>query len=155
MPLDGPFIGSEALARGLVTKHHLRARCQAVFPDVYLPEHLEPTLAHRTRAAWLWSRRGGVVAGAAAAGVHGVRWIPDDEPIELVWSNARPPTGIITRRDRLGEGEVQRLRGLPVTTPVRTAFDLGRLTHGERGVARLDALGNATRFDPGLVLEVG
>lgn len=45
MPLDGPFIGSEALAPGLVTKHHLRARCQAVFPDVYLLEHLEPTLA--------------------------------------------------------------------------------------------------------------
>ncbi|CAA0132081.1 Uncharacterised protein [Mycolicibacterium vanbaalenii] len=154
MPLDGPFIGSEALARGLVKKHHLRSRYQAVFPDVYLPEHLEPTLAHRTRAAWLWSRRRGVVAGAAAAGLHGAQWIPDDEPIELVWSNARPPTGLVTRRDRLQDGEVQWLRGLPVTTPVRTAFDIGRLTRGERGIARLDALGNVSRFDPERVLEL-
>ncbi|MCH9731128.1 MAG: hypothetical protein K0U84_15870 [Actinomycetia bacterium] len=158
--LNEVFIGSEARARGLVRKHQLRSDYRAIFPGVYLPNAMEPTLAQRTRAAWLWSGRRAVIAGAAAAGIHGAKWIDDDEPIELVWSNARPPSGIRTRRDRLDEGEVQRVRDrldegevrrawqLPVTSPVRTAFDVGRLTRGELGVARLDALGHATGFDP-------
>lgn len=152
--LNGAFIGSEALAAGLVRKHQLRSGYQAIFPDVYVPNAMAPTLAQRTRAAWLWSGRRAVIAGAAAAAIHGAKWIDDDEPIELVWSNSRPPAGIRTRRDRLGDGEVRRVQRLPVTTPVRTAFDVGRLTRGERGIARLDALGNATAFDPEAVLEL-
>lgn len=152
--LEGPFIGSEALTAGLVKKHQLRSHYRAVLPGVYVPARSEPTLAQRTIAAWLWSGRQGVIAGSAAAALHGAKWIPGDEQIELIWSNARPPAGVSTRRDGLRSGEVQRLRGLPVTTPVRTAFDLGRLTRGEKGVARLDALGNATRFDPGAVLDL-
>ena len=152
--LNEVFIGSEARARGLVRKHQLRSHYRPIFPGVYLPKAMEPTLAQRTRAAWLWSGRRGVIAGAAAAGVHGAKWIDDDEPIELVWSNARPPSGIRTRRDRLGDGEFRRVRNLPVTTPVRTAFDVGRLTPGELGIARLDALGHATGFDPDEVLAV-
>ncbi|MCH9734622.1 MAG: hypothetical protein K0U78_08735 [Actinomycetia bacterium] len=158
--LNEVFIGSEALACGLVRKHQLRSDHRAIFPGVYRPKAMELTLAQRTRAAWLWSARGAVIAGAAAAGIYGAKWIDDDEPVELVWPNARPPSGIRTRRDRLGEGEVRRVadrldegevrrvRHLPVTTPARTAFDIGRLTRGELGVARLDALGQATGFDP-------
>ena len=158
--LDGPFIGSEALTDGLVKKHQLRSHYRALFPnvyvsnDVYVAHGMALTLAKRAQAAWLWSGRRAVIAGAAAAGMHGTKWICDDEPVELIWSNARPPAGISTRRDRLDDEEVQRLRGLPVTTPVRTAFDLGRLVRGEQGVARLDALGNATRFDPDAVLDL-
>ncbi len=152
--LNEVFIGSEARARGLVRKHQLRSDYRAIFPGVYRPKAMELTLAQRTRAAWLWSGRRAVIAGAAAAGMYGAKWIDDDEPIELVWSNARPPSGIRTRRDRLGEGEVRRVRHLPVTTPLRTAFDVGRLTRGELGVARLDALGHATGFDPEAVRAV-
>ncbi|MCH9642466.1 MAG: hypothetical protein K0U71_12305 [Actinomycetia bacterium] len=152
--LDGPFVGSAAVADGLVKKHQLRSQYRAVFPDVYVPNGTEPTLGQRTKAAWLWSGRKAVIAGAAAAGMHGAKWIPDDEPVELIWSNTRPPPGIITRRDRLAGGEVQWLRGLAVTTAARTAFDAGRLTRGDRGVARLDALGNSTRFDTDAVLDL-
>ncbi|WP_238994603.1 hypothetical protein [Mycolicibacterium chubuense] len=149
-----PFLGSEAVASGRLKKHHLRARFCAIFPDVYVPAGVEPSLLQRAVGAWLWSRRRGVIAGAAAASVHGARWIPDDEPIEMVWSNARPPAGIVTRRDALCEDEVVRVAGLPVTTPERTAFDIGRLTRGDKGVARLDALGNATRFGADSVLRL-
>jgi hypothetical protein len=38
------------------------------------------------------------------------------------------------------------LHGMRVTTPARTAFDLGRLIDGDEGIERLDALGNATAF---------
>jgi hypothetical protein len=146
--VDAPFIGSEALRDGVVAnKHQLRTRFRALYPDVYLPDGVSPTLSQRATAAWLWTRRGGVVAGLAAAAMHGARWIADDVPIELIWANPRPPRGIVTRRDRLGPKECQLMAGLPVTTPERTAFDVGRLIGGDRAVAHLDALGNVTRFD--------
>jgi hypothetical protein len=146
--MDGPFIGSEALRDGIVAnKHQLRTRFRSLYPDVYLPKGVSPTLAQRTTAAWLWTRRRGVVAGLAASALHRARWITDDAPVELIWANARPPQGIVTRRDRLAAEERQLVAGIPLTTPERTAFDLGRLINGDDAVAYLDALGNATRFD--------
>ena len=59
-----------------------------------------------------------------------------------------------SRRDRLAKGESQFVGGVPVTTPERTAFDLGRLIRGDQAVARLDALGNATGFDASAVVEL-
>ena len=153
--MDDLFIGSEALREGTVAnKHQFRTRFRALYPDVYLAGDAPPTLAQRTIGAWLWTRRRGVVAGEAAAAMHGAQWITDDIPIELIWSNARPPDEISTRRDRLGPGESQLIAGLAVTTSERTAFDIGRLTGGEGGISRLDALGNATRFDRAAVKEL-
>jgi hypothetical protein len=143
-----PFIGTEALRLGVVAnKHQLRTRFQRLYPDVYLPDGVTPTLKQRTMAAWLWTGRRGVVAGLAAAAMHGTRWIADDVPVELIWTNARTPRGITTRRDRLSPAEHQLVDGIAVTTPERTAFDLGRLIRDDVAVARLDALGNVTRFD--------
>jgi hypothetical protein len=83
---EEPFIGSEALRQGTVAnKHVLRMRYRWLYPDVYLAGEVPPTLAQRTMGAWLWTRRRGVVAGAAAAAIHGTRWIPDDIPVELIW----------------------------------------------------------------------
>jgi hypothetical protein len=145
--MNKPIIGSEALREGTVAnKHVLRTRYRPLFPDVYLAGDAPPTLAQRTIGAWLWTRRQGIVAGAAAAAIHGTRWIADDSPVELIWSNARPPDGITTRRDRLAPGESRWAAGLTVTTPERTAFDIGRLVGGDDAITQLDALGNATRF---------
>jgi very-short-patch-repair endonuclease len=152
--LAWPFIGSEALAAGRLRKHQLRAHYRPLFPNVYIPDGVTPTLIQRSTAAWLWTGRGGVIAGAAAAALHGARWIPDTEPVELVWRNARPPAGILTRRDRLEAAEIIQLGGLRVTSVARTAFDVGRLTRGDNAVVRLDALGNATAFDVTAVLEL-
>jgi hypothetical protein len=84
-----PFIGSEALATGLVNRHELRRYYRAVMPNVHLDKRTEPSLRDRTCAAWLWSRRQGVVAGLAASDLHGSRWVDDDVPVELIYSNAR------------------------------------------------------------------
>lgn len=145
MALD-PFIGSEAVAAGAVAKHQLRARYRAVFPDVYTGQ-AGLSLHARTRAAWLWTHRHGVVAGVAASAVYGAKWVDDDVPIELIWGNARTPTGIITRRDLLLGAECRPIDGMLVTTPARTAFDLGRRGPITRAVARLDALTRATGLD--------
>jgi len=149
-----PFIGSEALAKGVVNRHELRRYYRAVMPNIYLDQRAEPSLRDRSRAAWLWSRRQGVVSGLAASDLHGSRWVDDDVPVELIYSNARAPQGVVTRDDLLLEEEIQRLNGLPVTTPERTAFDLGRRDRIGRAVERLDALARATDFKASAVAEL-
>lgn len=142
-----PFLGSEARAGGLLSWYELGRYYTALFPDVYLDKRVAATLADRIVAAWLWSRRHAVIAGAAAAALHGARWVDADTDVELIWRNARAPEGVVTRADALLDGEVRRLRGLPVTTVERTAFDLGRRGSLVAAVARLDALANATHVD--------
>jgi hypothetical protein len=113
---------------------------------VYAAKGQQLSLRHRTEGAWLWSRRRAIVAGVAASALHGAQWVDPDVPIELVWSNTRPPRGIVAREQLLADDEVARVAGLPVTTPVRTAYDLGRHLPRGQGVARLDALMRATPF---------
>lgn len=144
--IEGPFIGSEALASGALNRHQLRRFHQAIMPNVYLDKRLEPSLRQRTVAAWLWSGRQAVIAGLAASAVHGAKWVDDDSPVELIWRNGRSPTGVVTRDDLLLSGEYRRYEALPVTTPERTAFDLGRRDRIGTAVARLDALAAATGF---------
>ncbi|OBF07209.1 hypothetical protein A5730_12530 [Mycobacterium sp. ACS4054] len=152
--MEKPFIGSEALAMGVVTRHQLRTRFRAVFPNVYLPNDVMPTLDGRIAAAWLWSGRRAVITGAAAASLHGSRWIPDDVPIELAFNRSRAPRGVLTRRYALIDGETQVVRGMLVTTPERTAFDIGRRGAIRSAVVRLDALARATGFKVDDVLKV-
>ncbi|MCW2688874.1 MAG: hypothetical protein JWR37_3764 [Mycobacterium sp.] len=119
-----------------------------MFPDVYLSRQHQPSLRQRTIAAWLWSHRQGVVAGAAAAALHGSRWIDDNAVIELIHPNPRAPRGVVTRRDVLMDNEYQALAGLSATTPERTAFDIGRRGPLGMAVARFDALARATEVKP-------
>ena len=143
---DKPFVGSEALANGFVRKHELRSHYRTIFPDVYVAKDAELTLHQRAVAGWLWSHRHGVIAGLTASALHGSKWVDDGEPIELIWQNARRPPGLRTYDMRLFEGEFVRRRGILLTTPQRTAFDIGRRGRLDDAIARLDALGNATGF---------
>jgi hypothetical protein len=145
---DGPFVGSDAVRAGVLGKYELRSEFTPVFPDVYLHRDVEPVLVHRARAAWLWSHREGVVAGLTASALHGAKWVDDSLPIELVWPNARAPTGMRTYDYRLPTDEFAVFDGMRITTPERTAFDIGRRRGDVEPVARLDALGNATPFHP-------
>jgi very-short-patch-repair endonuclease len=143
--MDGePFIGSEALAAGRLSRHELRRYHRAVMPGVYVDRRAEASLRRRTAAAWLWTQREGVIAGLAAASLHGSKWIDDDVPVELIWRNARTPPGVVTRADMLIADEVLSLDGLLVTSAARTGFDLGRRGPFVAAVARLDALIRAT-----------
>lgn len=102
------------------------------------------TTTDRARAAVLWSKGGGVVAGVTASALHGARWVGNDEPIELIWRNQHAPAGVVTRNERIAADEIVVLDGIATTALHRTALDLGR--HLARGpaVARLDALAHAT-----------
>jgi len=142
-----PFIGSEALASGTLTRHQLRSRFVAVHPDVYLPAGADLTARTRAYAAWLWSRRRGVVAGQSASVLHGAKWVDDRTPAQLLYQHRRPPQGIRIWLDRVADDEVQLVAGMAATTPARTAFDLACRNPIGKSVAALDALARATRLD--------
>ena len=146
MAMHKVFVGSEALRGGKLSRYQLRTEFRAIYPDIYVPHWTSPSLRMRSEAAWLWSGRRGILAGLAAAALHGSNWIDDDEPVELIWRNQHSPDGVITRNQRFADDEVTRVARLPVTTPARTAFDLGRLLRTGEAMARLDALMRARPF---------
>lgn len=134
------------MAQGKLTEYALRRWHRPVFRDVYVPKAHDLTLLDRIEGAWLRSRRNGVVAGKAASALHGARWVDRDVPVELIWRNTRPPPGLVARDDTIGDDEVTRVAGLPVTTVARTAYDLARRLPRGQALARLDALMHATPF---------
>jgi very-short-patch-repair endonuclease len=146
------FIGGEAIASADLTRHELGRWYEPIYPGVYAAQGQQLSLRHRTEGAWLWSRRRAIVAGVAASALHGAQWVDADVPIELIWSNTRPPRGIVAREQLLADDEATRVAGLPVTTLVRTAYDVGRYLPRGQAVARLDALMRATPFSTGDVL---
>lgn len=154
MTNDQPFVGSEALADGRLRRHQLRSRFQPVFPDVYCVRGVHLTVQQRAKAAWLWSHQHGVLAGLTASALHGSKWMGDDLPVELIWSNARPPHGVRTYNLQLQADEFGLVDGLPATTPERTAFDIGRRGAVGAAVARIDALMQATGVKTGDIAEL-
>lgn len=142
--MSEPFIGREAITRGKLTRGQLRARYVAVHPGVYAPRGAPRTLLLNASAAWLWTGRHGIIAGRAAAALHGAKWVDATTPIEIIAEHGRRRAGVIVREERVGDDEVVYIGDLPVTSPARTAFDLARHLPRDAAVAHLDALGAAT-----------
>ena len=140
------FIGSEAVAKGVVTRRELRRWYRPLYPNVHRQRSSDPSLSDKTVGAWLWSKRNGIITGVAASALHGAEWVDDDVAVELLWNSTRPPRGIICRNERISDDEWEVVGGLPVATPARTAFDLGRYLKRGPAIARLDALMRAAPF---------
>jgi hypothetical protein len=132
------FVGTEMLARGGLTRGQLRWNYRTIFPDVYAPKATPPSLWRNTVGAWLWSGRNGVIAGRAAAALHGDPWVDATTPIEMIWRCARPPLGIVVRNERIEADEIIDLGNVSVTSPARTALDLGRHLPRDVAVTHLD-----------------
>jgi hypothetical protein len=151
-----PFIGTEALSTGTVTRRALASRHNMVYRNVYLRKGVELTPERRAIAAWLWSERNATVAGMSAAALHGSRWIDSELPAELIRREACEVGGIVIHRGQLRDDEICVLHGIPSTTPARTAFDIGRRDRLETAIIHVDALANATGLkseDVGRVAE--
>jgi REase_MTES_1575 len=142
--LDWPFRGTDALAARLVTPHRLRTDFGAVHRNVYVPRGQKLTPVTRAVAAWLWSGRTATLAGLSAAALHRTAWIDDWLPAELNRRSRDKVRGIIVHSDTLDDDETSVCDGIRLTTPARTAFDLGRRKGMIAAVIRLDALMHAT-----------
>lgn len=141
---DWPFRGTEALAAGLITPHELRTRFDSVYRNVYVPRGQPLTPVTRAVAAWLWSGRAATVAGLSAAALHRTAWIDPWLPAELNRRARDKTPGILLHSDALWDDEVCVRDGIQMTTPARTAFDLGRRKTLINNVIRIDALMHAT-----------
>jgi Protein of unknown function (DUF559) len=141
-----PFTWSEAYAAGLsrdrLTDLIDNGKVRRVLQGVYQPASLPDTLENRCRAAALVMRPFGVFCDRTAAWLHGVDTF-DYRELEIL-----PPLETFVLRDRSrtrrkgcqgGERDLDStdlcvIDGIRVTTPLRTALDLGC------GLGRRDAL---------------
>ncbi|MCP9622793.1 DUF559 domain-containing protein [Nocardia otitidiscaviarum] len=147
--LEGPFPGAWARAAGVVTRWELRHDFVRVFPDVYLRRGVVLDAAGIARAAAHWAKGSAVVVGCSAAALHGTRWLEPTRPAELARpEHAKPPPGIHVTRMTLAAHECCDVDGFRVTTPARTAFDIGRRLPREQALPIVDALCAATGLQP-------
>ncbi len=154
--LDGPFLGSAAVAAGLLTPTQLRGKRYApVFRDVFVPADAEQDLRLRSTAAFLLAPALGVLAGHSAAELLGAHCSPINAPAELIAprGDVRPRRGLVIRQYTLDEHEVGTVAGCRVTTPLRTAWDLGRRLRLVEAVVAVDALARLGRFAPAALLH--
>ena len=142
-----PFIGSEATASGALTRHVLRRDFVALHRDVYLRRGVAVTATRKARAAWLRSRRRGILAGHSAAALHGAKWIDAGLPATIIDCNRRPTTGVNAWNVGVEEDEIVVVSGMRVTNPARTALDLARRYPVDEAMPVLDSLARATRLD--------
>ncbi|GGK81026.1 hypothetical protein Ppa06_56100 [Planomonospora parontospora subsp. parontospora] len=171
----GPFQGTQAVRAGLLTPSELRNPCWVrIYRDVYVHEGVEITLDVRIAAAALLLPRGGAIGGHAGAWLHGADLLPYarpagmsapySDPAGTVIEAVVPPdaalhsrAGVTVRRAVLAPGEVTAVRGVPVLTPLRLAFDLARTAPDiTEAVVAVDALARTPRrrhFAPAALLE--
>ena len=139
-----PFVGTEAIDAGTFTERELRRFCTRIYPNVYQRRDSGLTAKDRAVAAWLWSGKRAVVAGNSAAALLGAEWVDPHGAAELISDHKRPPPLIVTRNETLLPGETTQVVGVPVTSPGRTAFDLGRHAGPVSAVIAIDSLAKAT-----------
>lgn len=141
-----PFIGTEALASGIVNRYQLATRYEAVHRNVYVPRGQALTPVQKARAAWLWSGRKATLVSISAAAMHGSLWIDSRLPAEVNQRSQHKTKGIVLHSDALAPDETRMIHGISVTTAARTAFDLGRRYGRTLAVIRVDALLQATNL---------
>ncbi|MGV0722853.1 type IV toxin-antitoxin system AbiEi family antitoxin [Mycolicibacterium elephantis] len=146
--MERAFIGAELLGSGL-TRSQMRWRYKTVHPRVYVPRGASPSVNLDAQAAWLWTDRRGIIAGRAAAALHGALGINPGTPIDLIAPRERRRDGVVVRNERIDWDEICAIGELAVTTPARTALDLARHLNRDLAVRHLDALAAATGLTAG------
>ncbi|MFI7512383.1 DUF559 domain-containing protein [Micromonospora echinofusca] len=141
-----PFRASTAIADGLLTWTMLRGPSwRRLLPDVYVHRDGYRADDHRMwcDAVALALPIGGAIAGRSAAYLWGVDLLARDAPVTVLLPRAarmHPHPRLRVTRSVVPDSDRTRFGGLPVTTPLRTAFDLGRQTPRDEALVAVDAL---------------
>jgi hypothetical protein len=96
-----------------------------------------------------------VLSGYSAAEILGASCGSWDAPAEVTVPHRgqRSRPGLIVHRTNLYPGEITEVKGLKVTSPLRTAYDLARRGDLVERVVAVDRLANVHRFNPDLLLH--
>ncbi len=147
-----PFLGSEAVSCGRLTRRELARHHTALYRNVYIPRDAELSARIRAEAAWLSTRA--TLGGLSAAAVFGTKWIDPGAPAEIIRADRHAPAGIVAHSWSLTPEEICLVGGVDATIPARTAFDIGRTRPLEEAIPIIDALLNATRVSSAQVAAV-
>jgi hypothetical protein len=153
LPLDEPFTLGMARAAGI---HHSelgqltrRGLVRRLVAGVYVAAQAADTLDLRVAALRLVVPSGAVVTDRTAGWLHGAEMVlaPGDHLVVPRVSVFHRGKGCRLRSELVASGQrmmpeddVMRVGGILVTTPLRTACDLGRLLRREPALAALDAM---------------
>ncbi|MCZ2823986.1 MULTISPECIES: hypothetical protein [unclassified Modestobacter] len=147
------FRGTAAVGAGLLTRRQLDSSAwHRLFRDVYACADLTVTHQLRAVAAASVLLPGSVVTGASAAVLWGLAAAGPEDDVELTVPPATRTSvvsGVRVRRAELLPADVTRRRGVPVTTPERTAVSLGAESPLDEAVVLIDQLAAAGLLDLG------
>jgi very-short-patch-repair endonuclease/uncharacterized protein YjeT (DUF2065 family) len=148
--LTGPFRGSLAVARGMLTPAQLHSRAwRRLFRDVYV--HRDVALTHQLRAVGATLLvAGAVVTGASAAALWDVDLVEAKDDVELTLAPGAHPrrvAGIRVRRARVPPDEVCTRRSALVTSPAATAVRVAAALPQDDAVVAVDRLLATGRID--------
>lgn len=142
--LIGPFTRAQARMAGLTDNHLESARWRRVFHGVWVPAEVPDTRELRLAAARLVVPDRGVLCGLTAASIFGadVRRL-DELDVHVGFAKGeriRKRPGLAVCQETLDPGDITRVDGVQITTPLRTAFDCLRLLRGAERLVVADAL---------------
>ena len=158
LPITAPFTTQQARAEGVpanqLTRLVREGLLRRLLKRVYVAAQVPDSLALRADALSLVVPPGSVVTDRTAGWLHGADVLaPNDHlqvpPIQLFRTagHARVRNGISSGGERtLLPQDLTVVRGLVVTTPLRTAWDLGRLLHRDQAIGGLDAMERLQAF---------
>jgi very-short-patch-repair endonuclease len=144
----GPFRSRDVIAAGLLTPDQLRsAAWRQLGRGVYIDAELAVTPFVRIQAAELWLPAEAVVTARSAAQIWGVDLTDPDNLVEVVSAHRiRPMPGIVGRAAHIAPDEVTVHRGIRLTTPLHTAWEIARALPEVSAIGWIDALARRRRL---------
>jgi very-short-patch-repair endonuclease len=149
--LPGVFVGSHAIAQGFLTRGQLRRRgYRRVVQGVYVDPGLPFDHQLKSQGVALLLPDGAIIGGHSAAAWYGAPFAAAHDPVtvlrtsDLTWDG---PRGVRVHETDLRPGDRTVIDGLPLSTPLRTAWDVATLEPLATAVAALDAMVRAEAVD--------
>jgi Protein of unknown function (DUF559) len=157
--LRGVFLGSHAVAAGVVTRAQLQSGLyRRLFQNVYADPALPADHRLYTPGAMLVMPSDAVVGGRSAAAWFDAPFAAPVDPVLVVVppdSPWRGPRGIRVHRTVVNAAEVMTLDHVDgevrLTTPLRTAWEVGTQESVATAVALIDAMVRAGHLDNGML----
>jgi hypothetical protein len=155
------FRARSVIAAGLLSQRQLQSKAwRRLFQGVYADASVPVTYIVRCAVAVVFVLpREAVLAGRSAVTIHGVG-LDDPDDVEVLVPLATPTVpriGVVFHQGTIADGEWGRVRGLAVTDPVRTCWDLARWLPAVEAVVWIDRMlgsGKVTRAELGSYLQL-
>ncbi len=152
---NGPFLASEAIAAGLITRAQLRSSAwRRLFRDVYVSATTPMTYRLRIHGAALILPKEAVITGRTAVHLWGVEHCKVDDPIEVLSPHRfGPVNGLAIRIGPLADDERAVRFGVPVCSALHTTWELARSLPELDAVAWIDGLAHGRVISRKTILE--